>query len=90
MTENVKENTTFKKVMLFLGIFIAISVGGFGLYFLITNIQSILMLLLLIIGLIAVGIILFRISYLLFGFVIMIISSIVLLSIVGWVFRWVG
>ena len=84
------KNITLKKVMFsFIGLLL-IAVVGFLLYFIVTNIESILMLILLVIAIFVVGYIVIRISFFLFCIFLTFVGIGVFLSLIGWLTHWFG
>src|SRR5699024_5034943 len=81
--EATTKNITLRKVMFFLLMTVITGIACFYLYFIVTNIKSILVLIGLIVGLCLIGYAMFRIAYLLFGFILMIGGVVGLLALIG-------
>jgi len=81
--EATTKNITLRKVMFFLLMAVITGIACFSLYFIVTNIKSILVLIGLIVGLCLIGYAMFRIAYLLFGFILMIGGVVGLLALIG-------
>ena len=89
MEEVKKNNTLYKVLFSFLGV-ILLGILSMVIYMVITNIQSVLILIVAAIAIFFIGYVVLRISYFLFSTLLLFAGIAAFLSLIGWGIHWFG
>ncbi|MYL39816.1 hypothetical protein [Halobacillus litoralis] len=85
-----KKDTTSNKVMSLIMKTVLLGLLGLALYLIVTNIKSILLIILALVGIVLVGTVVIKIAYFLFSILLLLAGIVVFLSLTGWVIHWFG
>lgn len=85
-----KKDTTSYKVMSLVTKTVLLGILGLALYLIVTNIKSILLLVLALIGIVLIGAVVIKIAYFFFSILLLLAGIVAFLSLTGWVIHWFG
>ncbi|MYL22059.1 hypothetical protein GLW04_19475 [Halobacillus litoralis] len=85
-----KKDTTSYKVMSLVIKAVLLGILALALYLIVTNIKSILLLVIALIGIILIGAVVIKIAYFLFSILLLLTGIVAFLSLTGWVIHWFG